>query len=319
MYKYNKNDLDVLATNTAFVRDNLEKVLRLCDILQYINANPLLYNHLALKGGTAINLVVFNLPRLSVDIDLDFTKHCSREEMFALREQINNDIVKYMTSQGYQLNPSSKNPHSLDSWVYFYQNAVGNNDNIKIEINYSMRDHVFEPIDKEVNIPSLSVLFQVRTLANAELFGCKIKALIERTATRDLYDVYTMLKQGIFSDSEQQILRKTVLFYLAVGGNTLPLNAYRFDAVDNLNFNQIKRKLIPVLKKSDKFDFEAAKSEVKEYLSELMILTDKERQFVEKFNQGIYHPELLFDEPEIVDRIKNHPMAIWKCSLSKTD
>jgi len=317
MYKFNKNDLDILATNTAFVRDNLEKVLRLCNILQYINANPLLYNHLALKGGTAINLVVFNLPRLSVDIDLDFTKHCSRDEMFALREQINNDIVKYMTSQGYQLNPSSKNPHSLDSWVYFYQNAAGNKDNIKIEINYSMRDHVFEPIDKEVNIPALSVFFQVRTLANAELFGSKIKALIERTAARDLYDVYTMLKQGVFSDSEQQMLRKTILFYLAVGGNIPPMNEYKFDAIEKLNFNQIKRKLIPVLKKNDKFDFEVAKSVVRAYLSELMILTDVERQFVEKFNQGIYHPELLFDEPEIVDRIKEHPMAIWKCSLKK--
>jgi predicted nucleotidyltransferase component of viral defense system len=317
MYKYNKKDLDELAANTDFIRDNLEKVLRLCDILQYINANPLLNKHLALKGGTAINLVVFNLPRLSVDIDLDFTKHGSREVMSELREQINNDIVKYMSSQGYQQNPSSKNPHSLDSWVYFYQNAVGNNDNIKIEINYSMRDHVFKPIDKEVNIPSLSVLFQVRTLANAELFGSKIKALIERTAVRDLYDVYTMLKQSIFSESEQQILRKTVLFYLAVGGNTPPMNVYKFDVIDKLNFNQIKRKLIPVLKKSDKFDFEAAKSEVKDYLSELMILTDNERQFVEKFNLGIYNPELIFDEPEIVDRIKDHPMAIWKCSLRK--
>ncbi len=314
MYKYNKNDLDVLATNTSFLRDNLEKVLRLCDILQYINSNPLLYNHLALKGGTAINLVVFNLPRLSVDIDLDFTKQSTREEMFKLREQINNDIAKYMISQSYQINPSSKNPHSLDSWVFFYQNAAGNIDNIKIEINYSMRNHVFEPINKEVNIASLSVRFQVRVLDNKELFGSKIKALIERTAARDLYDVYTMLEQGIFSDSEQQILRKIVLFYLAVGGNTPPLNAYKFDAIDNLNFNQIKRKLIPVLKKSDKFDFESAKREIKMYLTALMMLSDNEKLFVEKFNKNKYHPELLFDELEIVDRIKNHPMAIWKCN-----
>jgi predicted nucleotidyltransferase component of viral defense system len=314
MYKYNKNDLDLLAANTDFLRDNLEKVLRLCDILQYMNANPLLYNHLALKGGTAINLVVFNLPRLSVDIDLDFTKQCSREEMFELRQQINNDIVKYMISQSYRLNPTSKNPHSLDSWGFFYQNAAGNIDNIKIEINYSMRNHVFEPIDKVVNIESLSLRFQVRTLDNSELFGSKIKALIERTAARDLYDVYTMLKHGIFSDAEQQMLRKTVLFYLAVGGNTPPLNAYKFDAIDKLNFNQIKRKLIPVLKKSDKFDFATAKRDVKIYLTTLMMLSDDEKLFVEKFNQNKYHPELLFDKPEIVDRVKNHPMAIWKCN-----
>jgi predicted nucleotidyltransferase component of viral defense system len=99
MFRYTKNELDALAANTGFLRDNLEKVLRLCDVLEYLNANPLLSSHLALKGGTAINMVVFNLPRLSVDIDLDFTKQSTRDEMFELREQINGDIIKYMTSQ----------------------------------------------------------------------------------------------------------------------------------------------------------------------------------------------------------------------------
>lgn len=36
--------------------------------------------HLLLKGGTAINLTIFNLPRLSVDIDLDFVPNLPREE-----------------------------------------------------------------------------------------------------------------------------------------------------------------------------------------------------------------------------------------------
>jgi len=69
-----------------------------------------------------------------------------------------------------------------------------------------------------------------------------------------------------------------------------------------------------VLKKSDKFDFESAKREIKMYLTALMLLSDNEKLFVEKFNKNKYHPELLFDELEIVDRIKNHPMAIWKCN-----
>ncbi len=314
MYKYNKNDLDLLAVNTDFLRDNLEKVLRLSDILQYINANPLLFSHLALKGGTAINLVVFNLPRLSVDIDLDFTKHCLRDEMFVLRKQINSDILKYMTSQGYQLNPSSKNPHSLDSWVFYYLNSSGNKDNIKIEINYSMRNHVFEPIEKDVYMESLSLHLHVRTLTNLELFGSKIKALIERTAARDLYDVYNMLMLPVFSVSEQSLLRKIVILYLAIGGNTPPKTDFNFKAIDNLNFSQIKRKLIPVLKKSDKFEFEVAKSKVKTYLTTLMVLTDNEKLFLERFNQKIYQPELLFDELDIVGRINDHPMAIWKCS-----
>lgn len=313
MFKYTIHELNSLAVNTSFLRDNLEKVLRLCDVLLYINTNPLLSVNLALKGGTAINLIVFNLPRLSVDIDLDFTKKCTRDEMFALRKLINADIMKYMISQGYLLNPSSKTPHSLDSWVFFYQNTVGNSDNIKIEVNYSMRNHIFEPSIVEINILSLSKFMHVRTLNKFELFGSKIKALIERTAARDLYDVYNMLKQGVVSDSEQVMLRKVVVFYLAIGGNKPPQSVYSLHSIDNLNHNQIKRRLIPVLKKTDKFDFETAKSEVKKYLHDLLIFTEDELRFIEKFNQQEYHPEFLFDNPEIIERIKDHPMALWKC------
>jgi hypothetical protein len=32
-----------------------------------------------------------------------------------------------------------------------------------------------------------------------------------------------------------------------------------------------------------------------------------------RFNQKEYHPELLFDDPLILERIAEHPMALWKC------
>ena len=59
----------------------MEKVTRLSDVLEYLNTNPILKETLALKGGTAINLTIFNLPRLSVDIDekLAQTRDFSRE------------------------------------------------------------------------------------------------------------------------------------------------------------------------------------------------------------------------------------------------
>ncbi|NTW05425.1 MAG: nucleotidyl transferase AbiEii/AbiGii toxin family protein [Peptococcaceae bacterium] len=66
------------AEELGFVRDTLEKVTRLADILEYLNTNPILKESLALKGGTAINLTIFNLPRLSVDIDMDYLINNSR-------------------------------------------------------------------------------------------------------------------------------------------------------------------------------------------------------------------------------------------------
>ena len=312
MPNYSKQDLERIAKETGFIRDNLEKVLRLCNILQYLNTNPAFTESVALKGGTAINLTVFDLPRLSIDIDLDFTRSCTREEMLAFREEINRDLVNYMFAQGYSLSPNTKNPHSLDSWVYYFQNAGGNKDNIKIEINYSMRNHILPIEKKHISTGILQPDFEVRTLSTLELFGSKIKALIERTAARDLYDVHNMINHGIISSDRQDFLRRIILFYLAVGGKNKPKITFDLQSIDNLKFSQIRASLIPVLRKSEHFDFEKAKLEVKGYLSNLMVLTDDEKSFVENFNQGNYRPELLFEGAAILDRIKEHPMAIWK-------
>jgi hypothetical protein len=108
------------------------------------------------------------------------------------------------------------------------------------------------------------------------------------------------------------ILRKIILFYCAVGGNKPPSIEFKFDAIDNLRFSQIRSSLLPVLRKTEHFDFENAKIKVKELLSNLLVLTGEEKLFIEKFNQKEYCPDLLFEDKEILDRIKDHPMAIWK-------
>ena len=77
---YNKVEIGRVAQQHGFVRDIFEKVLRLKEILRYLNEEEYLREHLLLKGGTAINLTVFNLPRLSVDIDMDYTPNDTKED-----------------------------------------------------------------------------------------------------------------------------------------------------------------------------------------------------------------------------------------------
>jgi len=43
-----------------------------------------------------------------------------------------------------------------------------------------------------------------------------------------------------------------------------------------------------------------------------MLLTKDEKAFLDKFENGEYISELLFEYKEILDRIKEHPMVIWK-------
>lgn len=311
MNSYNKNDIAQLAAQTHFLRDNLEKVLRLSDVLNFIAQSPKLKDCMVLKGGTAINLTVFVMPRLSVDIDLDFHKDCTRGEMLAYRAEINAEIMAYMASQGYQLSPDTKNPHSLDSWVFYYLNAGGNRDNIKIEINYSMRQHVFPPRLRTINVDYLQTA-AVLTLEPVELFGSKIKALIERHTCRDLYDVYNLLHSDLFHSFDLALLRKIVVFYLAVGGS-LPLRKqYDLAPIRQIKFAQIRATLLPMLKKGDTFDFEVAKTEVLQFLENLLNLTDSETAFIDAFIAKEYRPELLFDDAEIIKNVRNHPMAYWK-------
>lgn len=54
---------------TGFRPEVLEKVIHLLNLLTAFQRHPALGRRLALKGGTALNLFCFDLPRLSVDID----------------------------------------------------------------------------------------------------------------------------------------------------------------------------------------------------------------------------------------------------------
>lgn len=54
---YSKQYLTELSVKTNFIKDNLEKVLRLAEILKFLNTDNLFKGKLALKGGTAINFI----------------------------------------------------------------------------------------------------------------------------------------------------------------------------------------------------------------------------------------------------------------------
>ena len=311
MRAYNKIELEKVSKETGFIRDNLEKVVRLSHILEFLVSNDSLKRKLVLKGGTAINLTVFDMPRLSVDIDLDYCCNSDKDTMMSDRVVIGQEILGHMQSNGYTLHPSSKNTHALDSWVFSYLNAGGNRDNIKIEINYMMRAHILEPLTRKTSVPFIEEV-DVYALSPLELFGSKIKALIERAAPRDMYDVNRMIQNQLFKDDQMDMLRKIVVFYLAVGGKNKPEKEYSFERIQNIKFPQIRSTLIPVLKKTEKFDFEEAKANVVSFLSKLLILGEAENNFIDSFNQGEYRPEILFDDSDIIERIKEHPMALWK-------
>ncbi|MDO5116779.1 MAG: hypothetical protein Q4D58_11910 [Synergistaceae bacterium] len=92
MMRYDRIALGRQAKDLGFVRDTFEKVCRLAEILRFMEQDELLSACLALKGGTAINLTIFNLPR---------------EEMLVKRKIVSARVRKYMEGSGYVILQSS--------------------------------------------------------------------------------------------------------------------------------------------------------------------------------------------------------------------
>lgn len=312
MMQLDRVTLGRVAKELGFVRDTLEKVCRLADVLRFFESDDLLTNALALKGGTAINFTIFNLPRLSVDIDLDYCGNINKEAMLVDRDIITNKINKYMVANGYSLSPKTKNYHALDSFVYEYVNSGGVKDNLKIEINYMLRCHVLPVARRKVSLPWSTDDFTVLSVAPLEIFGSKIVALLTRTAPRDLYDIHNMVKNCLFDEAEAVMLRKCAVYYSAIGAEMAPVE-FELNNIDNVTSQQIKRDLDPVLRKGERFNVEKVQTETKNYMASVLVVTEEEKMFWKDFSEKKYNPELIFGKSPELQNIQNHPMALWKC------
>ena len=274
MPQYNKADIGRAATQYGFIRDTFEKVLRLKEILEYFNTQEYLAKHLILKGGTAINLTIFDLPRLSIDIDMDYVPNDSRDDMLIARDKIAEIINRYMEKEGYSLSQSSRFSHSLDAFHFNYINSGGNKDMIKIELNYSLRAHILEPTYRDILNDVFKSNIKIRTVAPLEIFSAKGNALISRAAARDLYDWGNLIDQNMFAD-EKDLFRKCFVFYTTITADNVH-GDYDFDlsAIDTLDFTKIRRDLFPVMSNKNNFKLDERKIQAKQYINCLLYTSD---------------------------------------------
>ena len=240
--------------------------------------------------------------------------------MLEKRKQITAIIKRYMDINNYSLSNETKNKYALDSFVFNYNNNFGNKDNLKVEINYMNRTHIYEILTRNISIPFIEP-FKVLTSNKYELYGSKIKALIERCTIRDVYDVYNMLNANLFNSQEYELIKKCVIFYMVIGNTTersFDETLLDFEAkIKQYMVEKVPQYLSSTLKKGDNFSMIDAAKIIRSFISNLMRLKATEIQFITEFKNGNYVPELLFDDQEIINRIKNHPMALWKISNKK--
>lgn len=153
----------------------------------------------SLKGGTAINLFIRDMPRLSVDIDLTYMPIDDRET--ALRNisdglnRIKADLEKSI--RGITVTPVSREGH--DTKI----NCQLSGAQIKIEVNTITRGLIEEPSLMRINKKAEAYFGRfaaINVVSFAELYGGKICAALDRQHPRDLFDIRLLLDNEGFGE-----------------------------------------------------------------------------------------------------------------------
>lgn len=164
----------------------------------------------ALKGGTAINLFVRDMPRLSVDIDLAYLKVAGRAESLAA---INTAMKRLAASIRGGLRDSRVNEVvNADEGVVTKLTIQRPGAQIKIEVTPVLRGCVFAPEMRRVSAAVETEFGYVETqlVSFADLYGGKIMAALDRQHPRDLFDIRDLLANEGITDA----LRQAFIIYL---------------------------------------------------------------------------------------------------------
>jgi len=157
----------------------------------------------ALHGGTAINLFVLNLPRLSVDIDLTYVEIGEREQSLTA---INEALLR-LKARIESLHSSIRIQHRADTCkLQIEKQGVI----IKIEVNIVVRGLIGEA--QQVSLceaaqTEFDVFCVMPVVPLAQLYGGKICAALDRQHPRDFFDVKLLLEdEGITDDIKRGIV-----------------------------------------------------------------------------------------------------------------
>lgn len=307
-----KERIKAEAIRTGFSEASIEKVIHLLNILNLINRDETLRKMFALKGGTAFNLFIFDKPRLSVDIDLNYIVNCDRDKMLFDQKVSMDKLENLLENEGYQVR-KPRITHALVSMEINYAGLINQSNHIKLDINFMFRVPLWIPVLMD-SFPLSSIqVIDFPILDLHELIAGKLSALVDRQKARDFFDCHLLLKHQAI---DFQKLRLAFIVYVAMKRNWRELS---FN-IKTFNQNEFMNNLLPLIQHSSEFyksrmaDFtETLISDSQELLSTVYPFTEEETEFLDSLNlQGIIQPSLLTSDFTMQEKIKEHPGLKWK-------
>lgn len=298
---------------TGFQAEPLEKVLHLLELLQALRSHPFLKGRFVLKGGTALNLFLFDVPRLSVDLDLNYIGAADRETMLGEKPRIDQAITAVCSRFGIRV-MRVPGEHAGGKWRLSYDSVLGRTGTLELDLNYVLRSPLWPiaTIDSRPVGPYRAT--QVPVLDVHELAAGKLAALFARSASRDLFDACTLLRTpGL----ERSRLR---LGFVVYGGASR--KDWREVSLEDVRVNprEVEQQLVPMLRSDlipDRSEIEAWSKDLVEtaqsLLTDLLPLAPEEIDFFKCLNElGEIRPDLITADDAMQTIIMAQPGLQWK-------
>jgi len=303
--------LSLEARSSGFRPDVLEKVLQLLSLLESIRSHPFLKTRLALKGGTALNLFIFPVPRLSVDIDLNYIGAPDLETTKRERPQIEEAIQAVCARQELTVR-KMPGDHAGGKWQLRYPSAAGGQGNLEVDVNFMFRVPLWPIRHLDSHLVGSARASAIPTVDVHELASGKLVALLARRQARDLFDSHQILGLKYLDP-----MRLRVGFVVYGAMNRLDWRSVSADKVD-FDPDELGRQLLPLLRTSEGSAAGAryGRQLVEQCRKELAVVlpfSKSEHEFLDHLlDRGEIRAHLLTNDPDLQNRIASHPLLEWK-------
>jgi predicted nucleotidyltransferase component of viral defense system len=170
----------------------------------------------ALKGGTAINLFLRDMPRLSVDLDLVFTDHrLGRTQALAAINEALRAARNRLAERGFKVRTVSAADMGETKLLVQRDDL-----SVKIEVNTVIRGTVHPTQTRALSAAASDALMadlELPLLSSEDIYGGKLVAAMDRQHPRDLFDVMELFAHGGITPA----IRRAFVVYIASHNRTL--------------------------------------------------------------------------------------------------
>lgn len=281
--KVSREKLSAEASATGFRPEILEKVIQLLHLLEALYTHPFLKGRIALKGGTALNLFIFNVPRLSVDIDLNCIGAADLDTMLAERPKVDQAIEAVCRREGFTVRRVTRDEHAGGKWSLRYESAVGEGGNLELDMNFLLRIPLWQIANGDSKQIGSYKAQKIPIVDVHELAAGKLAALLSRRAARDLYDAHRLLGAGSL---DREKLRVAFVVYGGVNRKD-----WRTVSPKDMAFEtaELKQQLLPLLRTAEAHQLASADKwagklvrECRQRLDAVLPFFAREREFLDK-------------------------------------